>query len=144
MTDTRNKNAGLLSSREKGPFLVLSSAASAARWLQEIKQCTFHLSFGFVHVSRCRSDASSRARVVEGQRGEGRWVQVTHDLVQAGDLLLQQVVLLLGDLLPLLRDLQALQQLSVLHVQVVDQQVCFAVLMPLGESKNRDGHYGVQ
>lgn len=96
-----------------------------------------------VHVSRCRSGASSRARVVEGQRGEGRRVQVAHDLVQAGDLLLQQVVLLLGDLLPLLRDLQALQQLSVLHVQVVDQQVCFAVLVPLGESKNGDGHYGV-
>lgn len=70
---------------------------------------------------------------MERQRREGRGVEVAHNLVQAGDLLIQKVVFLLGDLLPLLGDLQSLQQLSVLHVQVVDQHVRFAVLVPLEE-----------
>lgn len=70
---------------------------------------------------------------MERQRRAGRGVEVTHNLVQAGDLLLQKVVLFLGDLLPLLGDLQSLQQLGVLHVQVVDQHVRFAVLVPLEE-----------
>lgn len=74
---------------------------------------------------------------MERQRGEGRGVEVTHNLVQAGDLLIQKVVFLLGDLLPLLGDLQSLQQLSVLHVQVVDQHVRFAVLVPLEEFRQR-------
>lgn len=56
---------------------------------------------------------------MERKRREGRGVEVAHNLVQAGDLLLQKVVLLLSDLLPLICDLQGLQQLSVLHVQVV-------------------------
>lgn len=70
-------------------------------------------------------------------RQQGQWggVQVTHDLVQAGDLLFQQVVLLLCDLLPLLGDLQSLQQLSILHVKVTDQHVCFPVLLQLEESE---------
>jgi len=62
---------------------------------------------------------------------ERRGVQVTHDLVQAGDLLLQQVVLLLRVLVPVLRPLQSLQQLAVLLVQVLDQHVRFAVLVQL-------------
>lgn len=85
------------------------------------------------HVS-----ASLGAFVVERQRREGRGVEVAHNLVQAGDLLLQKVVLLLGDLLPLLRDLQSLQQLSVLHVQVVDEHVCLAVLVPLKEVRQKE------
>lgn len=74
---------------------------------------------------------------MERQRREGRGVEVAHNLVQAGDLLIQKVVFLLGDLLPLLGDLQSLQQLSVLHVQVVDQHVRFAVLVPLEEFRQR-------
>lgn len=67
-----------------------------------------------------RISASLCAFVVERQRREGRGVEVAHNLVQTGDLFLQKVVLLLSDVLPLLRDLQGLQQLSVLHVEVVD------------------------
>lgn len=81
--------------------------------------------------------ASLWAFVVERQRRKGRGVEVAHNLVQTGDLLLQKVVFLFGDLLPLLRDLKSLQQLRVLHVQVVDQHVCFAVLVPLQEFRQR-------
>lgn len=69
------------------------------------------------------------------QRGERRGVQVAHNLVQAGDLLLQQVVLLLCDFLPLLSDLQSVQQLGVLHVQIFDQHVGLAVLVQLEKSE---------
>lgn len=65
------------------------------------------------------------------QRRQRRRVQITHDLVETGDLLFQQVVLLLCDLLPLLGYLQSLQQLGVLRVQVFDQHVCFAIFAQL-------------
>lgn len=76
--------------------------------------------------------------IVVGQRGERRGVQVTHNLVQAGDLLLQQVILLLCDFLPLLGDLQSFQQLGVLHVQIFDQHVGLAVLVQLEKSEEVD------
>lgn len=75
-----------------------------------------------------------RAFILVRERGQWGGVQLTHDLVQAGDLLFQEVVLLLCDLLPLLGDLQSLQQLSVLHVQTPDQHVRFPVLLQLEES----------
>lgn len=93
------------------------------------------------HRSRWRRlsvlEATLRWFVVEGHWRRSWRVQITHYLVEAGDLLFQQVVLLLCDLLPLLSDLQSLQQLSVLHVQVFDQDVRFAVLMQLEKQQQQ-------
>lgn len=62
---------------------------------------------------------------------EGRGAQVTDDLVEAGDLLLQKVVLLLGHFLPLLRHLQGLEELGILHVQVLNHHVRLGALVQL-------------
>lgn len=65
----------------------------------------------------------------EGGRGDP-----AQQLVHGNDLLLQQEVLLLGPLLPLLRHLQGLHELRVLHVQVLQEQVRLGVLGQLTES----------
>lgn len=70
---------------------------------------------------------------VVGYGSEGRGTQVPHNLVQAGNLLLQQVVLLLCDFLPILRHLQSLEELRVLNIQVLDHLVRLGVPVELRE-----------
>lgn len=64
-------------------------------------------------------------------RGERHLNNVFQQLVERGDFLFQQEVLLLCFFLPLLSDLQRCHQVSVLHIQVLQQPAQLCVLCQL-------------